>query len=253
MKKVNEGGTVEVVCGEAFRVIRQERPGGYQTTLRPVDGLRHEGSERIPPENPHLIGGGVTIEEEYLALEPGEHEMVFRIARPWEEGGEDVVTRILAVGVRLTAADCRLDGARIEADRIPALSSAEIARTIGPSEAGLGGVSVDDFTWNSEQIPLEMLVACNQDGAEPGGGWKAAYERHRASDGRAVLDGSPAYAGRQTWLKEWARQTEIYPIYPIEDDGAYFMVDGHHRLAGAHFHDAPFVWAFVGRAKGKSQ
>lgn len=97
MRKVNEGGTLEVVAGEAFRVIRQERPGGYQTALQPLDGLRHERTERLPLENPQLIGSGVMVEEEYIALEPGEHVLVFRIARPWEpDGGHDVETRIRA-------------------------------------------------------------------------------------------------------------------------------------------------------------
>ncbi|WP_411839693.1 hypothetical protein [Paracoccus sp. ME4] len=251
---MNEGGTLEVVAGEPFRVVRVNRPGGYVTTIMPTQQLSHQGTHPVPTDDVRLVGGRTCVEEEFIILDPGEHELVFRIARPWDPaGGADVVTRIGCLAAAVTARDCLLDGDRIRIDRIPELSSAEIARIIGPNEAGLEGASADEFIWHSERIPLDRLVACNQDGAEPAGGWKAAYERHRVSDERAVRDGSPAYAGRQDWLEGWARQTEIYPIYLLEDAGRYFMVDGHHRLAGAHFHDAPFVWAFVGRAREQAR
>lgn len=98
MKKVEAGGTLEVRCGETFRVVRKTRPDGYLTTLWPNKALRHERCIPIRGENPQLIGGDQTFEDEYVALEAGEHELLLHIARPWEKaGGEDVVTRIRAV------------------------------------------------------------------------------------------------------------------------------------------------------------
>lgn len=100
MKKVNEGGTLEMVSGEAFRVVRENRPGGYVTTIEPGSWFAHVGSHPIPQEDTRMVGGRTSVEEEFIILEPGEHELVSRVARPWDPaGGEDVVTRIRCLAV----------------------------------------------------------------------------------------------------------------------------------------------------------
>jgi hypothetical protein len=146
-----------------------------------------------------------------------------------------------------TVADCTLDGAPIALARWPELTSAELARVVGLQCPGDALESAASYTWRLVQLPLAALERVNEDGEAPEGGWIAAYQRHCASDARAVADGSPQYAGRSDWLKnEWAQDTRIYPLFLVEEEEGLRLWDGYHRLAGAFFLALPAVWAVVG-------
>lgn len=145
-----------------------------------------------------------------------------------------------------TVADCSLDGQPIPLERLPLLTSDEIARVVGFQQPGPVLNNAQHYTWSYQQIPLQELRESTYDGEEPDGGWKATYERHRKSDAEAIASGSPEYAGRQAWCETWASNSAIYPLYVVDEEGHYYLWDGHHRLASAFWHGVERVWAFVG-------
>lgn len=145
-----------------------------------------------------------------------------------------------------TEADCHLNGVPIALASLPRLSSQEIAQIVGFQEPGGEVVDAQDYDWTTQTLRLADLEESNDDGEAPEGGWKAAYFRHQADDMQAVDEGSPEYAGRQTWLAHWCQDTRIYPLYVVREDDGYRLLDGYHRLAGAFFHDISGVFVFVG-------
>lgn len=149
-------------------------------------------------------------------------------------------------------ADCTLDGRRLLLSELPHLTSEDIAAIVGFQSPG-GDIDEDasHYTWALFEVPLADLRACNEDGEEPEGGWKATYLRHQQSDQEAVASGSPEYAGRQEWLAGWCHNTSQYPIFLVLEGGEYRLWDGYHRLAGAFWNEIPSVMAFVGTPKPK--
>lgn len=142
-------------------------------------------------------------------------------------------------------ADCALDGLTIHLDSVSALTSEEMARVVGIQCPGDMDESGADYDWEFRMVPTADLVRANQWGEEPDGGWKASYLRHKASDDEA----GGAYLGRQDWLKEWCRDSRIYPLFVEDHADGYRIIDGHHRLAGAFWNEAVEIAAFVGRLK----
>lgn len=149
-----------------------------------------------------------------------------------------------------TNADCTLEGRRLLLSELSELTSDNIAAIVG-FQCPSGDLNEDasHYTWTLIEVPLVKLLACNEDGEEPEGGWKAAYLRHKQSDEEAVASGSPEYAGRQEWLDQWCKNTSQYPIFLVVEDGDYRLWDGYHRLAGAFWNEIPSVTAFVGTPK----
>jgi len=151
--------------------------------------------------------------------------------------------------MRTTALDCNLDGEPLLTTQLHTLSSDEIVRVVGNQSPGGQDEDADDYSWSFQRIRLEDLRCCNEDGEEPEGGWKAAFARHLKSDAEAVAAGSPEYAGRAEWIEEWCKDTAMYPIFVVVEDGQYRIWDGYHRLAGAFWHGIEDVAAFVGAPK----
>ena len=145
-----------------------------------------------------------------------------------------------------TVADCSLDGMPIPLDRLHLLTSDEIARVVGFQQPGSELNDARRYTWSYQKISLQDLRESTYDGEEPDGGWKAMYERQKESDARAIASGSPEYAGRQEWCKQWASNSALYPLYVVDEEGHFYLWDGHHRLASAFWHGVEHVWAFVG-------
>lgn len=152
----------------------------------------------------------------------------------------------------LTDPDCTLNGKRLALDRLPSLSSPEICQMVKHHSPNDLTSPAKAFDWAFAMLPLTVLRYSLDTGDEPAGGWKAAYLRHQANDEQAVRDGSPEYAGRQAWCAHWVRNTALYPLVAVEEEGEYWLWDGHHRLASAFWHDAEEVAVFVGRRPSRS-
>lgn len=162
---------------------------------------------------------------------------------------EQRATQVGLVASSSTVSDCSLDGSPIPLDRLALLSSVQIADIVSTQQPGDCQDHADDYDWSFHLIPIQDLRCCNEDGEEPEGGWKRAYQRHQESDRAAVSGGSPEYAGRQKWLRTWSFDTAIYPIFVVLEGGQYRLLDGYHRLAAAFWHDTAKVFAFVGQSK----
>jgi hypothetical protein len=139
--------------------------------------------------------------------------------------------------ITMTAADCTLDGATIDVAHWEILFPEAMARIVGQQSPGGSLESADDFVWRFAMMDISHLRHATEDGEEPEGGWEKAHARHILADEEAVKNGSPEYAGRAQWLERvWGEDTRIYPLYVVHEDGAYRLLDGYHRLAGAfHF------------------
>jgi hypothetical protein len=149
-----------------------------------------------------------------------------------------------------TVPDCNLHGDPIRLDSLHDLTSDQISEIVGVQDpSGDHLEQPGEYKLGFERIFLRDLRQCNEDGEEPEGGWKAAYLANEKSDRRAIEQGSPEYAGRQEWLREWADNTAIYPIYVVFENGSYRLWDGYRRVAGAFWHDLNEVSAFVGYPK----
>lgn len=147
--------------------------------------------------------------------------------------------------------DCRLNGNIIAIETLPELSSDDITNIVGIQSPGAHTDNANDYIWSFQTIPLQDLRYSNEDGDEPDGGWLAAYNRHKLSDEENVKNGSPQYAGRQEWLRQWCQDTRLYPLFIVLEDNQYRILDGYHRLAGAFHGCIENVACFVGRTKGK--
>lgn len=148
-----------------------------------------------------------------------------------------------------TVSDCNLKGDPLKKDDLSSLSSEDIAVVVGTQMPGNDLEDADNYVWSFKVLPIEMLRFSNEYGEEPEGGWKEAYLRHQQSDREAVASGSIEYEGRDRFLEAWSKDTLTYPLYVVEEDGEYRLLDGYHRLAGAFWHDVNEVAVFVGSPK----
>lgn len=140
-------------------------------------------------------------------------------------------------------------GNLISVKELNSLTSDQISDIVGIQSPGDSLEYSNQYHWSFQIIPLDNLRYSNEDGEEPDGGWEEAYIRHKKSDDENVKNGSPEYAGRQEWLKKWAEDTRIYPLYFIKENDKYRILDGYHRLAGAFFEKVSNVACFVGEKK----
>lgn len=143
--------------------------------------------------------------------------------------------------------DCNLNGEFIKIDDLSVLTSKDISKIIGVQNPGANLEYSEKYDWSFHMIPIEQLRYSNEDGDEPDDGWESAYFRHKKNDDENVKNRSPEYAGRQEWLTEWAKDTRKYPLYIVQEDDRYRLLDGYHRLAGAFFEKITHVACFVGK------
>ena len=137
---------------------------------------------------------------------------------------------------------CHLDGVQITNWEI--LTSDELSSVVGIQAPGGDAEDSSHYHWRVVRISLEEIRYCNEDGEDPE--WAKTYLSHKEQDEKAIKDGSPEYAGRAKWLKIWSKNTEIYPLYMVKEDGQYRLWDGYHRLAGAFFHKISHVMVILG-------
>lgn len=149
---------------------------------------------------------------------------------------------------RTTVPDCHLNGRPVLLKDWASLSSDQLATIVGCQNPGDSIIYAHDYTWTVQRLLVADLQHSTWDGEIPTGGWAAAYTRHCRSDEEAIRNGSPEYHGRPQWLETWVQQSDIYPLYVIVDEDGYRLLDGHHRLAGAFWHQVTHVWALVGRS-----
>lgn len=155
-----------------------------------------------------------------------------------------------------TVPDCTLDGERIALDAWPKLSSSDLARVVGRQSPGSALEDAQNWTWAFVELPLDALREATEDLEEPQEGWSATYSRYLANDARAVAEGSPAYAGRDAWIREvWGICPAIQPLFVVIElacrnegrlNDGYRLLDGYHRLAGAFHHGLDRVAVLLG-------
>lgn len=152
---------------------------------------------------------------------------------------------------RFSSPDCHLDGAPIAVADWSRLPSADLSAIVGPQCPSGALENPADFEWTFDFVRLGDLVDAGQDG-EPDGGWQAAYQRQLCEDAQAIAQGSPEYAGRDSWISGvWTKDTRVYPLFVVRESDGYRLWDGHHRLAGAFFYGLGRVAALIGAPKSK--
>ena len=145
-----------------------------------------------------------------------------------------------------TSPDCNLDGQPIELKHWARLNTDQLARIVGEQQPAEAIECSKQYDWSLQLLRTEQLREATLDG-EPEGGWTAVYARMLKSDQEAVLGGSPEYAGRDPWIRDhWSKNTEIYPLFIVQETEGYRLWDGHRRLAGAFHYALPEIWCLVG-------
>jgi hypothetical protein len=102
------------------------------------------------------------------------------------------------------------------------------------------------YAWKLVEMSTADLMSSKEEDELSKEEWMAMYRRQLESDQQAIENGSPEYAGRDAWIRQWILMSETYPLFVVAEQQGYRLWDGHHRLAGAFFHGAPKVWVLLG-------
>ena len=140
-----------------------------------------------------------------------------------------------------TEPDCTLRGKRLCVTSWKMLSSQELGEVVGVQTVLGQAIVPHAWSWSFQMLSLDLLAEAAEDGAEPDGGWAGFYARVCVHDRR-----------RDAWLRQWARDTRVYPLYVAMEGGQLYLLDGHHRLAGAFYYGLGDVAALVGVPEGST-
>lgn len=92
MKRVAEGGSIEIAPAEVFVIERRALDGaGFRTSIEAPEGVVHRGTRDPTTSN---FGGHPKVEETFECERRGRFEIRFVSRRPWEEGSRVVVSKV---------------------------------------------------------------------------------------------------------------------------------------------------------------
>jgi hypothetical protein len=121
---------------------------------------------------------------------------------------------------------------------------------VGKQQPGGALECASGYDWKLVELPTADLMSSTEDDELSKEEWVAKYRRQLESDRQAVGSGSPEYAGRDAWIRQWILRSDTYPLFVVAEQQEYRLWDGHHRLAGAVFHGAQKVWVLLGVRPG---
>lgn len=148
---------------------------------------------------------------------------------------------------QLSNPDCRLNGQPFDIARLPFLSSTELGNIVGKQHPSGFIESFEGVSWQFTYLPTESLKTATEYGEEPDDGWEQLYQKFIREDLENAKY-SPEYLGRDNWIKNvWTQNTQTYPLFVIQEEQEYRILDGHHRLAGAFFYKIPQVAVILGK------